>query len=70
MGLLAGEEVSLFRGVFLLDMRVVILPVDKLWIVKIGYHIYCGECTFGHKIENRPVDMWIIIGDNLCIRAG
>lgn len=44
--------------------------VDKLWIVKIAYHIYCGECTFGHKIENPPVDMWIIFGDNLCIRTG
>ncbi|CDK31510.1 Predicted protein [Listeria monocytogenes QOC2] len=47
-----------------------ILPVDKLWTVKFGYHIYCGEYTFGHKIGNASVDMWIIFGDNLCIRAG
>lgn len=44
--------------------------MDNLWIVKINEHIYCMEYMFGHKIENQPVDMWIIFVYNLCIRVG
>lgn len=70
VGLIMGEGVSLFERVSFSNVLMIVLLVDKLWIVKIAYHIYCGEYTFGHKIENRPVDMWIVFGDNLCIRTG
>lgn len=68
--MIVGEEVSLFDGVWFSNVSLTFLLVDKLWIVKIAHHIYCGEYTFGHKIENHPVDMWIVFGDNLCIRTG
>lgn len=70
MRVIVAQLVSLFSKCTFDTKKQEFLLVDKLWIEKMRYHIYCMEYTFGHKIEKRLVDMWIVFVDKLCIRAG